>query len=79
MDFPYVAAYKNNDSNFKLVWEKKGDMNYTVSENKIIPNRKRKGAMELTLTKDYIATLQRDYLNDPTDESQVGRDFTKIP
>lgn len=79
MDFPYIAAYHKNNSNFKLMWEKKGEMDYTIIENELIPNKKRKGAAELALTKDYIVTLQRDYQNDPTDETTVGRDFNKIP
>lgn len=33
----------------------------------------------MALTRDYIVTLQRDYENDPTDESQVGRNFEKLP
>lgn len=45
----------------------------------MILNRKKENAKELALTKDYIVTLQRDYLNDPTDETTVGRDFTKLP
>lgn len=77
--YPYIAAYKKNNSTFELVWEKKEEIDYTISDNKIILNNKRKGAMELAITKDYIVTLQRDYQNDPTDETTVGRDFTKIP
>ena len=79
MDFPYIAAYHKNNFNFKLMWEKKGEMDYTIIENELILNKKRKGAAELALTKDYIVTLQRDYQNDPTDETTVGRDFNKIP
>lgn len=79
MDFPYIAAYKKENSNFKLIWEKKEGVDYTIIENELILNKKRKGAAELALTKDYIVTLQRDYQNDPTDETTVGRDFSKIP
>lgn len=79
MDLPYIAAYKKENSNFKLIWEKKEGVDYTIIENELIPNKKRKGAAELALTKDYIVTLQRDYQNDPTDETTVGRDFNKIP
>lgn len=79
MDLPYIAAYQKEDSNFELIWEKKEEVNYTIINNELILNKKRKGAAELALTKDYIVTLQRDYQNDPTDETTVGRDFNKIP
>lgn len=45
----------------------------------MILNKKRNGAATLTLTKDYIVTLPRDYQSDPIHESKVGRNFTKIP
>lgn len=37
------------------------------------------GIMDMTLTKDYIVTIQRDYQVDNTDESTVGMDFSKVP
>lgn len=77
--FPYMAAYQKKENSFELVWEKRGDIDYTITENKVNLNKNKTGAPELTLTKDYIVTLQRDYLNDPTDETKVGRDFTKTP
>lgn len=79
MDFPYIAAYKKSNSHFSLIWEKKEEVDYTIIENELLLNRKKKGAADLALTKDYIVTLQRDYQNDPTDETTVGRDFSKIP
>jgi hypothetical protein len=33
----------------------------------------------MALTKDFIVTIQRDYEDDPTDESKVGRDIGKLP
>ena len=80
-DFPYIAAYKKEEQpdNFRLLWERKGDIDYYVSEGKMILDRTRMGAMELALTKDYIVTVQRDYQTDPTDESRVGRDFSLCP
>lgn len=79
MSAPYIAAYQKKGNDFTLLWEKKGEMDYSLSDKKIVLDRKRTGAMELALTKDYIVTLQRDYVNDATDESKVGRDFTKLP
>lgn len=76
---PYIAAYQKKGTEFKLVWETAGEADYAISDDKMILNRKKENAKELALTKDYIVTLQRDYLNDPTDETTVGRDFTKLP
>lgn len=79
ISFPYMAAYKKEKDKFELLWEQKGDLDYSISENKIVLDKKKKGSMELALTKDYIVTLQRDYQSDPTNEAKVGRDFTKLP
>ena len=81
LGFPYIAAYKKEEQsdNFRLLWERKGDIDYYVSEGKMILDRTRMGVMELALTKDYIVTVQRDYQKDPTDESRVGRDFSMLP
>ncbi len=77
--FPYMAAYKRNGDYFELVWEKTGDIDYDIIDNNIRLNYRKKGISELTLTKDYIVALQRDYATDPTDETTVGRDFDKLP
>lgn len=77
--FPYIAAYKRNGDYFELVWEKTGDIDYDIIDNNIRLNYRKKGISELTLTKDYIVALQRDYATDPTDETTVGRDFDKLP
>ena len=79
ISFPYMAAYKKEKEKFELLWERKGDLDYSISENKIVLDKKKRGGMELALTKDYIVTLQRDYQTDPTNEAKVGRDFTKLP
>ena len=79
ISFPYMAAYKKEKDKFELLWEQKGDLDYSISENKIVLDKKKKGSVELALTKDYIVTLQRDYQTDPTNEVKVGRDFTKLP
>ncbi|MGL4327190.1 MAG: hypothetical protein ACRCS7_06915 [Tannerellaceae bacterium] len=40
-------------------------------------DRNRKASLDMSLTKDYIVTIQRDYEKDNTDESTVGMDFSK--
>lgn len=79
LDVNYIVCYKKDKDNFNLVWENKEDYKYSENENRIVFDRSRKGIYEMALTKDYIVTLQRDYENDPTDESQVGRDIEKLP
>ena len=79
MLFPYLAVYSNKDGEFKLLNEYKGEEDYSITDNNLILNRKRNGMAEMALTKDYIVTLQRDYLTDDIDESTVGRDFNKLP
>ncbi len=79
MRVPYIASYKRQGNHFTLLWEKKEDIDYEFVNNRIKIDESRRGPMELALTKDYIATLQRDYSKDPTDESTVGRGFSKLP
>lgn len=80
MSVPYMAAYQKKGNDFTLLWEKKGEMDYFLSENKIVLDGKKSGAAELALTKDYIVTLQRDYENSPVaGVSKGGRDFTQLP
>lgn len=79
ISFPYMAIYQKDKDKFSLLREYKGDINYSISENKIILDREKSGMMEMTLTKDYIVTLQRDYRKDQTNETKVGRDFNQLP
>lgn len=79
ISFPYMAIYKKNKDKFDLIREYKEDISYSISEGKLILNKKKMGMMEITLTKDFIVALQRDYRYDQTDETKVGRDFNKLP
>ena len=79
ISFPYLAVYQKTDTGFDLLAESPKDFEYTLSENEIHLDGKRIGASELTLTRDYIVTLQRDYAKDNTDETTVGRDVDKRP
>lgn len=79
LDVNYFACYKKEDDNFRLVWEKRENYNYSENDNRVVFDRSKKGIYEMALTKDFIVTLQRDYENDPTDESQIGRNFEKLP
>jgi len=79
--FPYIAIYKRIDEfNFKLQNEHKEEVQYDISNNKLILSKNnRSGISEMTLTKDYIVTIQRDYERKKTEESTIGMDFEKLP
>lgn len=77
--FPYIAVYGKKDNDFVLKYESLYTEECEFVNNELKFNRSKKGISELALTKDYIVTLERDYSQDPTDESSVGRDFNKAP
>lgn len=79
--FPYIAIYKRvGEFNFKLQNEHKEEVQYYISNNKLIlSENNRSGVATMTLTKNYIVTIQRDYEVDNTDESTVDMDFEKLP
>ncbi|MDR0421595.1 MAG: hypothetical protein LBH72_01115, partial [Proteiniphilum sp.] len=78
-DVNYFGCYKKDDDSFRLLWENRKKYKYSYNNNRVVFEPSRKGIYEMTLTKDFIVTLQRDYKNDPTDESQVRRDAGKLP
>ena len=78
--FPFIAIY-NLESNIATPVFRtsiKSDL-YSKAGDMIKVDAKRTGNMAMTLSKDYIITIQRDYDNDKTDESSVGMDFNKLP
>jgi len=79
--FPYLAIYTKRGKYFKLHAEVKRMSDYSVSpagELNWGPNKKR-GPVELTLTSDYIVTVERDPKIDQTNEDEVGVDQMKLP
>jgi hypothetical protein len=77
--FPYLAIYKFKNNSFVLEKENIMYEEVTIKQNNFIRDGAKRGIWESTLTKNYIACLQRDYATDNTDESTIGRDFTKAP
>ena len=75
----YFSCYKKEADNFKLIWENKENYEYSKTDGRIVFDRSRKGIYGMAITKDFIVAIQRDYENDPTDESKVGRDVEKLP
>ncbi|NHB69254.1 BF3164 family lipoprotein [Perlabentimonas gracilis] len=76
---PYLAIYKYKNNSFTLASENNMLDEVSVKQNFFIRNPAKLGIWASTLTKDYIACLQRDYASDNIDESTIGRDFTKAP
>ena len=78
--FPYITLYKKQDDEFKLRAKiLPSESTYTIAEGRVNVDRKQKGGGDITICKDYVVVLQRDYATDPTDERTVGRDISKCP
>lgn len=78
--FPYLEIYDLKNNKINLSFHDQIDKSlYTKSDDKIRVNKSRNGNMSMSLSKDYIITIQRDYESDNTDESTVGMDFNKVP
>jgi hypothetical protein len=78
--FPYIEIYDFHKEDVFLHFSSVISKNlYSRQGNEIKTDPTKKGCMDMTLTKDYIVTIQRDYTTDNTDESKVGMDFDKVP
>lgn len=75
----YFSCYKKKGDNFRLIWENREDYEYSTRDSRVVFDNSRKGSYGMAITKDFIVTLQRDYENDKTKESEVGRDISKLP
>jgi len=75
----YIGIYRYSDQSFNLINEVKDTRQYKLEGNKIVTKNSQKGCGGLSLTEDYIVTIQRDYEKDNTDENTVGRDASKLP
>jgi len=76
---PYMAAYKRKGASFSLHKEFLKNKEYEIKNGGLFYNGEERGAIELTLLKDYIVTIERDRTVDFTDDRRLGRDFTKLP
>lgn len=75
----YFSCYKKEKDNFNLVWENRENYEYNIKDGRVAFDRSKKGIFDMAVTKDFIVAIQRDYENDPTDESKVGRNIGKLP
>lgn len=76
--FPYLAVYEKQKEKFRLAKEALLTDEYEVDNGNFSYKGERRGASGLALTSDYIVTLERDRKFDTTDESKIGRDFSKL-
>ena len=76
---PYLALYQKEGDSFKLRWEKEPEMGYEISRGRIVTDRSIGGVTGLSLCKDYIVSLHRDWENERLDKSVTGLDERQIP
>ena len=76
---PYLALYQKEGDSFKLRWEKEPKMGYEISRGRIVPDESIGGVFGLSLCKDYIVSLHRDWENERLDKSVSGRDERMLP
>lgn len=75
----YLCCYKKEGDNFKLKWEKRHHYVYGKHNGTIVFDNSRVGSHGMTLTKDFIVTIQRDYENDRTSETAAMKDPKLLP
>jgi hypothetical protein len=75
----YLCCYKKEGDNFKLKWEKRHHYVYGKHNGSIVFDNSRVGSHGMTLTKDFIVTIQRDYENDRTSETAAMKDPKLLP
>lgn len=78
--FPFIEVFSINSNIVTPVFRSQISTNlFSKAGNEIKVDASRSGCMDMSLTQDYIVTIQRDYEKDKTDESTVGMDFSKLP
>ena len=78
--FPYIEIYDTKKEDIPLLFSSSiSPKLYKRIGTEIKKDPSRRGCLSMTLTKEYIVTIQRDYEVDDTDESTVGMDFNKLP
>lgn len=76
---PYLALYQKSGDTFDLRWEKEPEVGYEISRGHIVPDETIGGVFGLSLSKDYIVSLHRDWENERLDKSIRGRDERQLP
>jgi len=77
--FPYFALYQKEDNFFKLKKEELRTNEYKIKDNNLLYSGSKRGPIGVTLTSDYIVTIENDPKEEATDYFKIGRDLTKLP
>lgn len=80
--FPYVALYQKEGDSFKLKWEKKFPVRYSVkNQNLLLDKENKNGLSSVIMVKDYIITLERDEQTAPVVKKPTSgvRDLSQLP
>ena len=75
---PYLALYEKKQDGFSLKWEIKSKSGYEISGSRLVFDNNNGGISGITLSKDYIICLQRDWSSEPMDRHAAGRDVKSL-
>lgn len=76
---PYFALYKKNGTSFKLEKEELRTDECTIKDGNLIYMGNKRGPIEVTLTSDYIVSIDSDPKAEPVDYFKIGLDYSKLP
>lgn len=76
---PYLALYQKENDAFKFRWEIEPEIGYEISRGRIVTDDRIGGVFGLSLCKDYIVSLHRDWENEPLEKPVRGRDERLLP
>ncbi|MDR1162158.1 MAG: hypothetical protein LBK45_07435 [Tannerellaceae bacterium] len=76
---PYTALYKRDDQGFSLEKEELRTNDYSIENNDLKYTGNVRGPMGVTLTADYIVSIDTDPQAEPIDYFKIGLDYTKLP
>jgi hypothetical protein len=78
-EIPYTALYKRDNRSFSLEKEELRTNDCSIENDNLIYNGNVRGPVGVTLTSDYIVTIDTDPKAEPVDYFKIGRDYTKLP
>lgn len=76
---PYFALYKKENGNFRLKTEELRSRDCAIKDNNLIYTGDKRGPIGVTLTSDYIVTIDTDPKSESVDYFKIGYDYAKLP
>jgi hypothetical protein len=76
---PYAALYKRDNQGFSLEKEELRTNDCSIENNDLKYSGSLRGPIGVTLTADYIVTIDTDPEAEQIDYFKIGRDYTKLP